>query len=65
MVSDIWSNTTVGQTPMERWQGKIRRVRQHLRGWVKNISGQYKKEKKEILNTHDVLDKKAKTVPRQ
>jgi hypothetical protein len=38
-------------------------VRQYLRGWTKNISGQYKKEKKEILNTLDRLDKKAETEP--
>jgi hypothetical protein len=46
MVCDIWTNTTVGQTPMEIWQGKIRRLRQHLRGWAKNISGRCKKEKR-------------------
>jgi hypothetical protein len=46
MVRDIWTNILVGSTPMERWQGKIRRLHQYLRGWVKNTSGQYKKEKK-------------------
>jgi hypothetical protein len=65
MIRDIWSNTITGQTPMERWQGRIRRLRQHLRGWAKNMSGQYKKEKKEILNILDGLDKKSKTVPLQ
>jgi hypothetical protein len=49
MVRDIWANTTMGRTPMERWQGKIRRLRQHLRGWAKNVSGQYKKEKRKFL----------------
>jgi hypothetical protein len=58
MVRDIWTNTVVGSTPMERWQGKIRRLRQYLRGWVKNISSHYKKEKKEIVDTLDGLDKK-------
>jgi hypothetical protein len=65
MVRDIWTNTTVGQTHMERWQGKICRLRQHLRGWAKNTSGQYKKEKKEILNTLNMLDKKAETIPQE
>jgi hypothetical protein len=60
MVQDIWMNTTVGCTPMEQWQGKIRRLRQHLRGWTKNISGQYKKGKKEILNTLTFLIKRRK-----
>jgi hypothetical protein len=63
MIREIWSNTISGHTPMEIWQGKIRRVRQYLKGWTKNISGQYKKEKKEILNTLDRLDKKAETEP--
>jgi uncharacterized protein (DUF927 family) len=30
-----------------------------LRGWDKNMSGKYKKGKKHILNTLDLLDKKA------
>jgi hypothetical protein len=54
-----------GCTPMERWQGKIRRLRQYLRGWAKNTSGQFKKEKKELLNTLDMLDKKAEHTPLQ
>jgi hypothetical protein len=45
---------------MERWQGKIHRLRQHLDVRQKNISGHYKKEKKEILNTLDSLDKKGR-----
>jgi hypothetical protein len=63
MVRDIWTNTLVGSTPMERWQGKICRLRQYLRGWAKNMSDQYKKEEKEILDTLDGLDKKAKHTP--
>jgi hypothetical protein len=59
MIRDLWSNMTTGLTPMERWQRQICRVRQYLRGWAKNVSGQYKKEKKEILNILDDLDKKS------
>jgi hypothetical protein len=59
MIRDLWPNTTTGATPIKRWQGKIRRVRQYLRGWAKNVSGQYKKEKKEILNILHDLDKKS------
>jgi hypothetical protein len=62
MIREIWSTTTFGHTPMERRQGKFRRVRQYLKGWTKNISGQYKKDKKEILSTLDKLDKKAERV---
>jgi hypothetical protein len=45
MIREIWSNHTEGNNPIECWQGKIRRVRQHLRGWAKNTSGKCKKEK--------------------
>jgi hypothetical protein len=32
MVKDIWVNETRGSTPLEKWQARIRKVRQHLRG---------------------------------
>ncbi|WVZ52923.1 hypothetical protein U9M48_003922 [Paspalum notatum var. saurae] len=59
MVRNIWVSTNSGQTALERWQNKIRRLRQHLRGWEKHVSGCYKKEKKQILNKLDELDKKS------
>ena len=62
MVADIWQNTTVSGSPIERWQMKIRRLRQHLRGWAKHVSGLYKKEKISLLNKLDELDKKAELV---
>jgi hypothetical protein len=65
MVRDIWTNTLVGSTHVERWQGKILRLRQYLRGWAKNISHQYKKEKKKILDTLDGSYKKVKHTPLQ
>jgi hypothetical protein len=40
-------------------------LRQHLRGWPKNISGHYKNEKKEILNTLHSLDKNAENISLQ
>jgi hypothetical protein len=55
IVRDIWTHTVVGSTSMERWQGKIHRLRQYWIGWAKNISGQYKKGKKQILNILDTL----------
>jgi hypothetical protein len=61
MVSDVWQSTLVDGSPIQRWQAKIRRLRQYLRGWAKNVSGVYKKEKTIILNKLDELDKKAKT----
>jgi len=62
MVREVWQSTLVEGSPIERWQAKIRRLRQYLRGWAKSVSGAYKKEKMNILNKLDELDKKAETV---
>ena len=46
MVRDVWLSVIVEGSPLERRQAKIRRLRQYLRGWAKNVSGAYKKEKR-------------------
>jgi hypothetical protein len=47
MVANIQQSETKGSTPLiERWQAKIRRLRQHLRGWDKHTAGSYRKEKR-------------------
>jgi hypothetical protein len=61
MVSKVWIKETRGSTPMQRWQNKIRRLRQFLRGWAKNMNGAYKKEKQELLRKAEELDKKAES----
>jgi hypothetical protein len=48
-----------GHNSLERWQAKIRRLRQYLKGWAKNTSGAYKNEKEKLLEKLDELDKKA------
>jgi hypothetical protein len=32
MVENIWRSENSGSSPLQRWQSKIRRLRQHLRG---------------------------------
>jgi hypothetical protein len=61
VVSEVWNKETRGNTPMQRWQNKIRRLRQFLRGWSKNMNGAYKKEKQELLRKAEELDKKAES----
>ena len=46
---------------MQRWQNKIIRLRQYLRGWAKHTAGAYKQEKKRLIAGLDELDKKAET----
>ena len=62
MVRDVWQSIIVESSPIERWQAKIRRLRQYLRGWAKNVSGTVRKKKTSILNKLDELDKKAQTL---
>jgi hypothetical protein len=59
LVSDVWNKEKRGVTPMQKWQNKIKRLRQFLRGWAKNMSGAYKKEKQELMRKADELDKKS------
>jgi hypothetical protein len=57
MVKELWVEETGVLSPMEAWQRKIRRVRQHLRGWARNVAGMNKK-KSQLLDKLDELDKK-------
>jgi mannosylglycoprotein endo-beta-mannosidase len=61
MVANIWQSESFGSTPLEHWQFKICRLRQHLRGWARHIAGSYGKEKKTLLSLLDNLDKKVET----
>ncbi|WVZ96321.1 hypothetical protein U9M48_041976 [Paspalum notatum var. saurae] len=63
MVKDVWTSVQSGHTPLERWQAKIRSLRQYLRGWAKHTSRMYKKEKKALLDKLERLDKKAEMSP--
>ena len=61
MVAAEWAAVSKGDTPIERWQNKIRHLRRFLKGWAKNLSGKYKKEKERLLAIIDKLDLKAET----
>src|SRR6266498_1813939 len=63
MVAAEWAAVSKGNTPIERWQKKIRHLRRFLKGWAKNLSGKYKKEKGRLLAIIDELDLKAETTP--
>jgi hypothetical protein len=49
LVAYVWNKETKGGTPLQWWEHKIQRVRQFLRGWAKNTSGEYKKEKVDLI----------------
>jgi hypothetical protein len=60
MIKEVWNSVEDEEDTMRCWQSKIRRLRQHLRGWAKHKSGVNKKEK-DLLDKLDSLDKKAET----
>jgi hypothetical protein len=59
-----WNAIIVGKSPIEIWQNKVRHLRRFLRGWAKNRSGIYKKEKERLMAIIDELDIRAETCPR-
>ena len=60
-MAKVWSSENRVPTSLEKWQNKIRRLRQFLRGWAKDQKGTYKKDKQELLRKAEELDKKVKT----
>jgi hypothetical protein len=63
MVASEWAAISTGNSPIERWLNKIRHLHRFLRGWAKNISGKYKKEKDRLLSIIDKLDIQEETMP--
>jgi hypothetical protein len=63
MVAAEWRGVTTGSTRIIKWQNKIRHLHCFLKGWDKNQSGKYKKEKERLLSIIDDLDIKAETIP--
>jgi transposase len=63
MIAAKWAAGPVGKTPIQTWQNRIRHLHRFLRGWAKNLSGKYKKEKERLLAIIDSLDMKAETIP--
>jgi hypothetical protein len=59
MVSSICQQEYRGGSAIQIWQNKIRALRRYLRGWAKNSAESTKKEKKQLLELIDNLDKKA------
>jgi hypothetical protein len=52
-----------GINPIDVWLNKLRHIRRFHKGWAKNQSGKYKKEKERLLGIIDHLDIKAEINP--
>jgi hypothetical protein len=60
-ITKVWQEENRGDTPMKKWQNKIRTVRRFLRGWAKNVVRENTKKKCFLVQLLDVLDIKAET----
>ena len=61
MVAREWAKDFGGHSSVERWQNKIRHLRQFLRGWARNESGIYKQEKDRLIRMIKALDLKVES----
>ena len=60
LVKKVWARHPRGNTPIQRWNNRIRALRRFLRGWAKHTAGIYKKEKLRLSTLIDSLDKIAR-----
>jgi hypothetical protein len=60
-ITKVWQEENRGDTPMKKWQNKIRTVRRFLRGWAKNVVRENRKKKCFLVQQLDALDIKAET----
>ena len=63
LVKKVWARQPRGNTPIQRWNNRIRALRRFLRGWAKHTAGIYKKEKLRLSTLIDALDKIAEVGP--
>ena len=62
LIAAEWARDMGGSSSVERWQNKIRHLRQFLRGWAKHQSGLYKVEKERLIRIINELDVKAESI---
>ena len=60
-VTSIFRSVDYGSTPMKKWHNKIRRLRQFLRAWARNVNGNFRKEKEKLFRLARELDIKAES----
>jgi hypothetical protein len=63
MVKSVWERPAIGQTPIARWNNKLRATRKHLGGWARHMAGILKKEKLRLSSIIDNLKALAEVCP--
>jgi hypothetical protein len=63
MVKDVWERPVSGQSPIVRWNNKMRALRKYLSGWARHTTGILKKEKLRLSSIIDDLEALAEVRP--
>jgi hypothetical protein len=63
MVKNVWNRPVSANSPIQRWNLKIRSLRSHLSGWARHVTGILKKEKLRLSAIIDDLEALAETSP--
>ena len=61
LISRIWNENTKANSPLDKWQEKIRKIRKVTRGWSSNEEASIKRYKKILVEEFNSLDVKAET----
>lgn len=59
IVNKVWSSTVHRGSSLDWWQDFMRNLRRTLKGWNLNVEGRYRRERDDIANKLDFLDKKS------
>jgi mannosylglycoprotein endo-beta-mannosidase len=63
MVKDVWERPVSGQSPIVRWNNKMRALHKYLSGWARHTTGILKKEKLRLSSIIDDLEALAEVRP--
>jgi hypothetical protein len=63
LVKEIWRAKAFHVHDIDKCQDKMRRLRINIKGWDINIEGEYKKEKKMLLERMDMWIKRGNCYP--
>ena len=56
MVKEVWKRPVKGNTPIQRWNNKLRSMRRYLGGWARHTTEVLKKEKISLPSHIDDLE---------
>jgi hypothetical protein len=61
MVKNVWERPVAANSPIQRWDSKLRYLRSHLSGWARHVTRVLKKEKLRLSAIIDDLEALAET----